>query len=703
MENFLRSKEYWSLVETGYVELEDDASLTDAQQKKFEEEKLKDLKVKNYLFQAIDRTILETILQKDTSKQIWDSMRRKYEGNKRVKRSILQALRKEFEILEMKSGEGVSDYFSRVMTVANKMRIYGEQMRDVTIVEKILRSLNDKFNYIVCSIEESKDIDILSIDELQSSLVVHEQKFHRHNREEQALKVTFEGRGRGRGRQFFNKALVECYKCHKLGHFQSECPSWDKEANYAELGEEEEMLLMSYVELNEAKREDVWFLDSGCSNHICGDKNSFCDLNENFRQIVKLWNNSKMTVMGKGNVRLKVNGLSHVVTEVFFVPDLKNNLLSIGQLQEKGLAILIKHDLCKIYHPTKGLFIQTAMSANRMFILLAVSQPNKPTCFYTATQDLSHLWHCRYGHLSHKGLRTLQFKQMMHGLPQLEASTTICTDCMIGKQHRDPIPKRSAWRASQKLQLIHADICGPISPTSNSKKRYLICFIDDFSRKSWVYFLVEKSVALVNFKYFKKSVEMEMDAYIKCLRTDRGGEFTSQDFNDFCKENGIKRQLTAAYAPQQNGVAERKNRTIMNLVRSMLSEKKIPQTFWPEAVNWTIYILNRSPTLAVKNITPEEAWSGIKPSVEHFRVFGYLAHVHVPDAKRTKLKNKSIACVLLGVSEESKAYRLYNPITKKIITSRDVVFEENKSWNWDKEHVVTVLEWGDNDEEATVS
>jgi len=126
MKNFLRSKEYWSLVETGYVEPEDDASLTDAQQKKFEEEKLKDLKVKNYLFQAIDQTILETILQKDTSKQIWDSMRRKYEGNTRVKRSILQALRKEFEILEMKSREGVSDYFSRVMTVANKMRIYGE-------------------------------------------------------------------------------------------------------------------------------------------------------------------------------------------------------------------------------------------------------------------------------------------------------------------------------------------------------------------------------------------------------------------------------------------------------------------------------------------------------------------------------------------------------------------------------------------------
>ena len=126
--------------------------------------KLKDMKVKNYLFQAIDRTILETILQKDTSKQIWDSMKRKYKGNARVKRSVLQALRREFEILEMKPGENVTEYFGRVMTVSNKMRFHGEEMRDVTIVTKILRSLTDKFNYIVCSIEESKDTNTLTID-----------------------------------------------------------------------------------------------------------------------------------------------------------------------------------------------------------------------------------------------------------------------------------------------------------------------------------------------------------------------------------------------------------------------------------------------------------------------------------------------------------------------------------------------------------
>ncbi|XP_038896697.1 uncharacterized protein LOC120084959 [Benincasa hispida] len=159
-------------------------------------------------------------------------MKKKFEGNARVKRSHLQALRRDFEILEMKSCEEVTEYFSRVMTVANKMRIYGEDMQDVKVVEKILRSLTEKFNYIVCSIEKSKDIDTLTIYELQSSLIVMNKSFQRRSREEQALKVTNdegeveveaateeEGRGRGRGRANFNKANVQCYRCKKLEHY----------------------------------------------------------------------------------------------------------------------------------------------------------------------------------------------------------------------------------------------------------------------------------------------------------------------------------------------------------------------------------------------------------------------------------------------------------------------------------------------------
>lgn len=158
MEKFLRSKEYWAVVESGIQEPPAGAAVTDTQKTDFEARKLKHLKAKNYLFQDIDRPILETILCKDTSKDIWDSMKKKYQGSSRVKRAQLQALRRDFELLQMK-GESVTSYFGRTMEIANKMRCHGETMKDVTVVEKILRSLMQDFNYVVCSIEESKDIN----------------------------------------------------------------------------------------------------------------------------------------------------------------------------------------------------------------------------------------------------------------------------------------------------------------------------------------------------------------------------------------------------------------------------------------------------------------------------------------------------------------------------------------------------------------
>ncbi|TXG53600.1 hypothetical protein EZV62_018856 [Acer yangbiense] len=138
----------------------------------------------------------------------------------------------------------------------------------------------------------------------------------------------------------------------------------------------------------------------------------------------------------------------------------------------------------------------------------------------------------------------------------------------------------------------------------------------------------------------------------------------------------------------------------------MLSEKKIPKTFWPKTVNWTVHVLNRSPTLAVRNMTPEEAWSGFKPSVNYFRVFGCVSHVHIPDKKRIKLDEKSLKCVLLGVSEELNVYRLYDPVSRKIIVSRDVVFEEDRSWDWDedyKEAITADLEWDESDEDNCIA
>ena len=320
MENFLRSKEYWPIVEDGVNTPAEGEILTNAQKAELEAKKLKDLKAKNYLFQAIDRPILETILCKETSKDIWDSMKKKYQGTARVKRAQLQALRRDFETLQMKEGESVMSYCARTMEISNKMRFHGEKMNDVTIVEKILRSLTPKYDYVVCSIEESKDIDELSLDELQSSLLVHEQKMNRSSTsEEQALKAsTFissntrgKGRGRGRGRgrgdrgnrdggnkygsrnfranddgkgrgKNFDKSKVECYRCHKFGHYQSDCytrlPSdKDERSNFVESNETETLLMA--IQAEEKLVEDVWYLDTGCSNHMSGSKSCFSYLN----------------------------------------------------------------------------------------------------------------------------------------------------------------------------------------------------------------------------------------------------------------------------------------------------------------------------------------------------------------------------------------------------------------------------------------
>ncbi|MCH80374.1 copia-type polyprotein, partial [Trifolium medium] len=509
--------------------------------------------------------------------------------------------------------------------------------------------------------------------------------------EEQALKISNGGRGfgrgrgrsssRGRGRGRQSKELVECFKCRKLGHYQNECPSWEDNANYAEFDDEEETLLMAKTEGRSEAREEVWYLDSGCSNHMIGNKQWLFDFDESFKDSVKLGNDSKMQVEGKGSLKLLINGKTHVITNVYYLPGLRTNLLSIGQLQQKNVTIVFKNDTCKAYHDEKGLIFTTQMSANRMYIIVATVVI--PMCLQMTKLERTQLWHNRYGHLSINGLKLLAQKEMVKGLPELGELEEKCPDCMIGKQHRDAIPKQAKWRATAKLQLVHSDICGPINPTSNGGKRYFITFTDDYSRKTWVNFLKEKSDAFDSFKNFKVMVEKESNCMIQTLRTDRGGEYTSNAFNEFCNSQGIKRQLTAAYTPQQNGVSERKNRTLLNIVRSMLSSRNVPKRFWPEAVKWATYVMNRCPTLSVKNMTPEEAWSDIKPSVHHFRVFGCIAYVHVADNQRKKLDNKSIKCVFLGISDESKAYKLYEPSERKIIVSRDVVFEESKGWDWE--------------------
>ncbi|GJV44866.1 ribonuclease H-like domain, reverse transcriptase, RNA-dependent DNA polymerase [Tanacetum coccineum] len=287
-------------------------------------------------------------------------------------------------------------------------------------------------------------------------------------------------------------------------------------------------------------------------------------------------------------------------------------------------------------------------------------------------------------------------RDLVHGIPAIKHTTQICDVCLIGKHSRAPFPKKAKARSTSPLDLVYGDLCGPITPPTPSGKKYIFLLVDDYSRYMWAYFLSTKDQAFDTFKEFKKSTENELRTTLKMLRTDRGGEFTSNEFTQYCKENGIARQLTAPYSPQQNGVVERRNRTIMSTTRCMMKATNMPQNFWAEAVRHAIYILNSVPTKALEDITPYEAIKQRKPNLENLRIFGCIAYAKVPSQHLTKLDDRSIKMVYLGNEQGSKAYRLFDPTTQRVCVSRDVKFKENETWDWKDyigEHTNDEPEW----------
>nr|GEY89548.1 copia-type polyprotein [Tanacetum cinerariifolium] len=359
---------------------------------------------------------------------------------------------------------------------------------------------------------------------------------------------------------------------------------------------------------------------------------------------------------------------------------LQNAFKGIDKVKKKNYDIHFKDHSATIRNREGKLIAKVPMSKNRMFILNI--QHDEAKCLKSCLEDHSWLWHMSYGHLNFGDLKLLSSKGMVKWLDHIDHPNQVCEGCLFGKHARSSFLKESTSRAKEPLQLIHTDLYGPITPPSHGKNLYFMLFIDDYSRKTWVYFLKEKSQAFEAFKTFKAMVEKEKGLKIKSMGSDRGGEFLSKKFNKFCEDNRIQRFLTAPYSPQQNGVVERKNRTILNMVRSMLKTKKMPKEFWAEAVNCAVYLLNRCPSKSLDNKTPQEAWNGLKPTVSHLRVFGSIEYVHVPSQRRLKLDDRSEKHVFVGYEKQSKGYKLYNPVKKKVVVSRDVEFDEEGSWDW---------------------
>ena len=583
---------------------------------------MKDKTALYLLFQAVDESDFQKISGAVTSKEAWEILQKAFKGADRVKQVRLQTLRGELEAMKMKETEGVSDYITRVQTVVNQLKGNGETLTDARVVEKILRSLTENFENVVCAIEESKDLENVTVDELAGSLEAHEQRKKKKKNEslEEALqaKATIKddkamfvqnnrGRGRGRGGRGFgrgggrghgnnnyeekshpnqhnwrgrgrgrgrggrsNRANFECYNCGKTGHYAKDCWSEkrvDENANLAEKeGEENNGVLMMAYKSTISDGDMVWYLDTGASNHMCGHKHLFVDMQEIEDGHVSFGDASKVQVKGRGKICFSVKGdKGGSIEDVYYVPDMKSNILSMGQLLEKGYSVSMKDRMMHLKDKRGQLIARVEMAKNRMFKLN--SRNIKETCFRVDMNDKAWLWHLRFGHLNYGGLKELARKDMVHGLPNMDYVGKFCEGCVLGKHARNSFQKKAEFRAKKPLELVHTDICGPITPMSLGEKKYFITFIDDYTRRTWVYFLKEKSEAFEVFKRFKILVEKMTGFYIKALRSDRGGEYMSTVFMSYCKEQGVKRFLTAPYSPQQNGVAERKNRTILDMVR----------------------------------------------------------------------------------------------------------------------------------------
>lgn len=277
--------------------------------------------------------------------------------------------------------------------------------------------------------------------------------------------------------------------------------------------------------------------------------------------------------------------------------------------------------------------------------------------------------------MNHRDLREVLRKRLASGVEFRNQELQKCEVCLPGKMSSLPFPKKSQ-RSTKILEIVHSDVWGPARVESLGRARYFVTFIDDYSRWCEIRVLRQKSDVLQAFRDFKVQIEIQTGQKIKCLMSDNGREYCNVEFDKFLRENGIKRRLTVTHTPQQNGVAERKNRTLMEMARCLLLQSWLSKMFWAEAIVTANYLRNRCPTSSLDGHTPFEFMKKEIPMLSHLRIFGSRVYVLNKDPTKGKLEARSRLGMMVGYSDESKGYRVWIPEIRKITIARDVEFLE---------------------------
>ncbi|GKA68390.1 ribonuclease H-like domain-containing protein [Tanacetum coccineum] len=387
-------------------------------------------------------------------------------------------------------------------------------------------------------------------------------------------------------------------------------------------------------------------------------------------------------ITGKG--KIKTGKLDF--KDVYFVKELKFNLFSVSQMCDKKNSVLFTDTKCVVLSPDFKLtdeshvLLKVPRKDNMYSVDLknVVPQGGLTYLFAKATPDKSNLWHRSLGHVIFKTMNKLVRGNLVRGLPsKLFEINQTCVACQKGKQHRASCKTKTVSSISQPLQMLHMDLFGPTFVKSLMKKMYCLVVTDDFSRFSWVFFLATKDETSEILKTFITGIENLIDLRVKVIRCDNGTEFKNRVMNQFCEMKGIKREFSVARTPQQNGVAERKNRTLIEAARTMLADLKLPTTFWAEAVNTACYVQNRVLVIKPHNKTPYELFLGRKPALSFMRPFGCPVTILNTIDHLGKFDGKADEGFFVGYSTNSKAFRVFNNRTRIVEENLHVQFSEN--------------------------
>ena len=448
-----------------------------------------------------------------------------------------------------------------------------------------------------------------------------------------------------------------CFHCGERGHIRDNCPK----RNESSAGDHSSRAMVLAASDNTLLPADKWAIDSGAAYHITPYQELLSDYKPlNTPITITFGNGEACSAVGKGNAFVGGTKGNVQLASVLHVPGAKFNHFSSLTAASRGATAVMEGGRSYVMHGGR-----VVLEGERHSCGLFVLSARRPSAgggglALSAASETAELWHRRFGHLGYDGLSLLVKGNMVTGINASAnafeaAKVKVCEPCVLAKQHRLPFPEgRGPKRGA--LDLVHMDVCVMPEPSLGGS-RYVATFLDDATKLSYVACIAHKSDVASLVKQTLAALERQADRPVRAVRTDRGSEYLNRELGAWFKDKGIVHETTAPYTPEQNGAAERLNRTLMERVRAMLFEAGLPRELWAEAIVTANYIRNRSPT-SIAVSTPWELFFGSKPVVSAMRVFGSRAYAHVPKELRNKLDPVSRKGVFVGYEPGAKAWRV---------------------------------------------